>query len=93
MGGRNPPSAQGTWAKVFSLPCPKALRGFSRKYPGPKESISLTSRLRGPLGENLSPQQGVGAAWLQVGLQKAFPVTGPTHVQLWVTPHHRTLEC
>lgn len=83
MGGRNPPSAQGNWAQVSSLPCPKALRGFSRQYPGPEESIPLTSELRGPLREDLSRprQQGTGAAWLQVGLQKAFPVTGPAHMQ------------
>lgn len=54
MGGRNPPSAQGNWAQVSSLLCPKALRGFSRQYPGPKESIPLTSELRGPLREDLS---------------------------------------
>lgn len=93
MGRRNPPSAQETWVEVFSLPCPKALHGFSRKYPGSKESISLASNFRGPLREGLSHQQGIGSAWLQVGLQKAFPVTGPTHMQLWVIPHHRTVEC
>lgn len=94
MGRRNPPPAQGTWAQVSSLPCPKAFRGFSRKYPGPKESTSLTSKLRGPLGEDLPrPRQGIGAAWAAGGTSEAFPVTGPTHLQLWVVPHHRTLEC